>query len=151
MTTFYDVPAEALNEAVAERLDIEAPDWAAFTKTGVSRELPPEQENFWQIRAASLLRTIAQDGPVGVERLATKYGDSKQGSNRYRVRPDMKAEGSGKIIRVILQQLEEEGYVETAAGEGRRITGEGRALLDDTATDVLEDLAEDHPELERYA
>lgn len=149
MTTFYDVPAEALNEAVAERIDIEAPDWAEFTKTGVSRELPPEQEDFWAVRAASILRTVAEDGPVGVERLRTKYGDAKQGSNRYTVRPNRKVEGSGKVVRTILQQLEDAGLVDHAEGEGRRISGEGRALLDETASDLIEEL--DRPELERYA
>jgi len=149
MATFYDVPADALVDALAEDLDVEAPDWARFTKTGVSRELPPEQEDFWQRRAASLLRKVAADGPVGVDRLATHYGDSTQGSTRYRVRPEVKTEASGKIIRTILQQLEEEGLVMTAEGEGRRVTGEGRALLDETAADLIEEL--DRPELERYA
>lgn len=149
MTTFYDVPADALIEAVAEELDIEAPEWAAYTKSGVSRELPPEQEGFWQHRAASLLRVVAKDGPVGIERLRSHYGGSKQGSTRYRVRPSAKSKASGNAIRTMLQQLEEEGLVETADGEGRRITGAGRSLLDTTATDVLDEL--DRPELERYA
>lgn len=149
MTTFYDVPADALIEAAAEEFDIEAPEWATYAKSGVSRELPPETENFWQRRAASLLRRIAIDGPVGIERLRTHYGSSKQGSTRYRVRPDMKAKASGNIIRTICQQLESEGLVETAEGEGRRITGAGRSFLDETASDVLEEL--DRPELERYA
>jgi small subunit ribosomal protein S19e len=149
MTTFYDVPADDLIEAVAAELDLEEPEWAAYSKTGVSRELPPEQEDFWNIRAASILRTIAKDQPVGVERLRSRYGGSKQGSTRYRVRPDRKTGASGKIIRTILQQLEDAGYVDIAEGEGRRISGDGRALLDSTASDVLEDL--DRPELERYA
>lgn len=149
MTTFYDVPPDALIERVATELDIEAPEWAAYAKSGVSRELPPEQEDFWQVRAASLLRTVAKDGPVGIERLRAHYGGAKQGSNRYQVRPDMKSDASGNVIRTALQQLEEEGLVQTAEGEGRRITGEGRALLDETADEVLSDL--DRPELERYA
>jgi len=45
MTTLYDVPAEELTEAVAERLAeedaVEEPDWLQFAKTGVDRELPP--------------------------------------------------------------------------------------------------------------
>jgi small subunit ribosomal protein S19e len=149
MTTFYDVPADALIEAVAEELDTEAPEWAAYAKSGVSRELPPEQEDFWQVRSASLLRRVAIDGPVGIERLRSHYGGSKQGSTRYRVRPDSNTEASGNIIRTILQQLEEDGLVETAEGEGRRVTGPGRSLLDETASDVLDEL--DRPELERYA
>ena len=153
MTTLYDVPAEALNEAVAERLadedDVQEPDWFTFAKSGVSRELPPEQEDFWATRAASLLRKVAVDGPVGVGALRTAYGGSKQGSNRYRVRPDQKTDSSGKVIRTALQQLEDAGYVMTAEGEGRRVTAEGRALLDDVASEVLDDL--DRPDLERYA
>ncbi|MFB6308567.1 MAG: 30S ribosomal protein S19e [Haloarculaceae archaeon] len=153
MTTLYDAPAEDLVEAVAETLadedEIEQPDWAEFTKTGVGRELPPEQDDFWQRRAASLLRKVAVDGPVGVNSLRTEYGDSTSGSTRYRVRPPQKSKASGKIIRTALQQLEEAGYVEVAGGEGRKVTPEGQALLDDTAGEVLAEI--DDPELERYA
>jgi small subunit ribosomal protein S19e len=153
MTTLFDVPADALIDAVAEQLDdegaVEEPDWARFVKTGTGRELPPEQTDFWQTRAASLLRKVAIDGPVGVSTLENEYGSAKQGSTRYRVRPEHKTSGSGKIIRTILTQLEDAGYIETAQGEGRKVSGEGRALLDETASEVLEDL--DRPELERYA
>ncbi|WP_290812094.1 30S ribosomal protein S19e [Halovivax sp.] len=151
MATMYDVPADALIEAVAEDLAerFDEPDWAAFTKSGANRELPPEQEDFWHVRAASLLRKVAADGPVGVERLATEYGGSKRGSNRYQVAPAKRTDGSRKIIRTILQQLEDEDLVETAEGEGRRITADGRSLLDETAGEVLGEL--DRPELERYA
>ena len=150
MATMYDVPAEALIEALAEDLtaDLDEPDWAAVVKSGAGNELPPEQEDFWAVRAASLLRKVADTGPVGVERLATEYGGAKRGSNRYRVAPNRRADGSRKIIRTILTQLEEEGYVETAEGEGRRITPAGRSLLDETAGEVLADL--DRPDLERY-
>ena len=151
MTTLYDVPAEDLIEAVAEKLedDLEEPEWITYAKTGVSRELPPEQENFWALRAASLLRKVAADGPIGVQRLRTAYGDSTQGTTRYRVRPNRKAEGSGSVIRTALQQLEDAGYIESHEARGRTISGEGRALLDETAAEVLEAL--DRPELERYA
>ena len=151
MTTLYDVPADALIEALADELEdrVEEPEWGQFAKTGASRELPPEQDDFYAVRAASLLRKVAVDGPVGIERLATEYGGSKGGSNRYQVAPAKRADGSRNVIRTILQDLEEEDLVETADGEGRRITAEGRSLLDDTAGDVLADL--DRPELERYA
>ena len=153
MATLYDVPPEELIEALTETLadedDIEAPDWAEFTKTGVDRELPPEQEDFWTRRAASLLRKVAVDGPVGVNALRSEYGTSKQGTTRYRVRPHQKTKGSGNIIRTALQQLQDAGYVETSENDGRRVTGDGRSLLDDTAGDLLTEL--DRPELERYA
>jgi len=151
MTTLFDVPAEDLIEAVAEHLEdeLDEPEWVAFAKTGTGRELPPEQEDFWAHRAASLLRKVAVDGPVGVERLKTAYGDAAKGTTRYRVRPAHRKEGSGNVIRTALQQLEEAGYVETNKGRGRTVTGEGRALLDDTAEELIEEL--DRPELERYA
>lgn len=152
MTTLYDVPTEDLIEAVADRLadedQIEEPDWLQFVKTGVDRELPPEQEDFWTRRAASLLRKVAVDGPVGVGSLRTEYGSAKQGSNRYRVRPRQQSKSSGNIIRTALQQLEEAGYVATAEGEGRTVTPDGQSFLDDTAAEVLKDL--DDPALERY-
>ena len=151
MATMYDVPADDLIEALADELEdrLEEPEWNQFAKAGVDRELPPEQENFWAVRAGSLLRKVADRGPIGVERLSTEYGGSKNGSNRYQVAPDKRVDGSRNVIRTILQQLEEEDLVETAEGEGRRITPEGRSLLDETAGTVLEDL--DRPELERYA
>jgi len=153
MTTVYDVPAEELIEALIDTLEaedaVEAPEWIAFTKSGADRELPPEQDQFWTRRTASLLRKVAVDGPVGVGALQTEYGGSKQGSNRYQVRPKHSADGSGNVIRTALQQLEEAGYVETAEGEGRKVTPKGQAHLDDVAEDVLDDL--DEPALERYA
>ncbi|WP_439027576.1 30S ribosomal protein S19e [Haloarchaeobius sp. DT45] len=151
MTTMYDVPADALIEALAEDLEgrLEQPDWIQFTKTGVSKELPPEQDNFWAIRAASLLRKVADSGPVGVERLATEYGGATGGSNRYRVATSKRSSASKKVIRTALQQLEDEGLVQTQKGAGRSVTDEGRSLLDNTADEVMADL--DRPDLERYA
>jgi small subunit ribosomal protein S19e len=153
MTTLYDVPAEALIEAVAAELDgedaVSQPEWAELVKTSHDRELPPEQGDFWERRAASLLRKVAVDGPIGVGSLRTAYGSAVQGSNRYKVRPRQSSDGSGKIIRTALQQLEDAGYVERAEGEGRVITSEGHSLLDSLAEDVMADL--DDPELERYA
>lgn len=151
MVTLYDVPADDLIQEAADRLEgrIEQPDWIEYAKTGSSRELPPQQDDFWYVRAASLLRKLATDSPVGVDRLASEYGGRKRGTNRYRVAKARNDTGSKKIIRTVLQQLEDEGLVETAQGEGRRLTADGRSFLDDVAADVLEQL--DRPELERYA
>ena len=151
MVTLYDAPADALIEALAADLSdrIEAPDWATFVKSGSGREFPPEDEDFWYVRAASLLRRVAMDGPVGVDRLSTHYGSPKGGSNRYQVAPDHRTDAGENIIRTILQQLEEEGLIERPPNdEGRVVSAEGRSLLDTTAGAVIEDL--DRPELERY-
>ncbi len=153
MPTFYDVPADALIDALADRLSdrVTEPDWARYTKAGADRELAPEQEDFWERRAASVLRRIGIEGPVGVGTLRSHYGGAKEGTNRYGVAPASHADGSGKIIRTIVQQLQEAGLVEEAGSAGRQLTGEGRSLLDSVASEVLEDLVEERPELERYA
>ena len=151
MVTVYDVPADDLIEAVAARLEdrIDEPDWVEFAKSGAGKELPPEQDDFWYVRSASLLRKVAQNEPIGVERLATEYGSKQRGSNRYVVRPGRHESGSRNLIRTALQALEDEGLVTTAAGEGRRVSDDGEAFLSEVATEVFEDL--DRPELERYA
>jgi hypothetical protein len=55
MTTFYDVPAGILTPALAEKLasvdQISMPEWGAYVKTGVHREKPPSQENWWQTQS----------------------------------------------------------------------------------------------------
>lgn len=151
MVTLYDVPAEELIDELADRLAdrLEEPEWIEYTKTSHDRELPPQQDDFWATRGASLLRKVALDGPIGVERLSTEYGGTKGGSNRYAVAPPKQVDGSTKIIRELLTQLEDEGFVQTAQGEGRRTTAEGDSFLDEVAMDVFESL--DNPELERYA
>jgi small subunit ribosomal protein S19e len=151
MATLYDAPTDELIDALAEDLEdrLDEPDWAQFAKTGAGRELPPEQDDFWATRAASLLRKVAIEEPVGVKRLAAAYGDTRDGSNRYRVAPPKSTSSSRNIVRTILQQLEDEGLVEQQHDHGRVVTAEGRSLLDDTAGEVIEEL--DRPELERYA
>lgn len=151
MVTLYDVPAAELVDELGERLadEIEQPEWVGFAKTGENRELPPEQEDFWFRRAGSVLRKVARDGPVGVERLSTEYGGAKEGTVRWKVAANRRTDGSKNVVRTILQQLEDAGYVEDTNGEGRRVTPEGRSLLDEAAGDVMERL--DRPELERYA
>ncbi len=150
MVTLYDAPADELIDALAVELAdrLDEPEWATYTKSGPNRELPPEQEDFWARRAASLLRKVAIKGPIGVERLSTEYGGTKDGSNRYEVAPSKRSDGSQKILREMLQQLEDEDLIMTRDGEGRDITPEGQSLLDTTAGAVIEDLED--PELERY-
>jgi small subunit ribosomal protein S19e len=151
MVTFHDVPTDALLDALTEELAdrLTAPDWITYAKTSEAAELPPEQADFWARRGASLLRQVAMNEPVGVERLSTAYGGAKGGTTRYRVAPSHRTDGSKNIVRTLLQQLEEEGLVEIASGDGRVITDAGVSLLDETAGDVLDDL--DRPDLERYA
>ena len=69
---------------------------------------------------------------IGVNRFKKIYGGRSPGF----VHLKHSASGSGKIIRVILQQLEKAGYVQTVKGEGRKITNKGKSLLDKTAASI---------------
>ena len=118
----------ALAEALKKVPEFEMPEWAGFVKTGVSKERPPVGDDFWYVRAASILRQLYIRGVVGVGKLRTRYGSRKDRGGK----PDEFRKASGKIIRVILQQAEAAGLVEKVARMqfGRRLTQAGRDLLD---------------------
>jgi len=115
---------------VAELLKdkIEMPEWAQYVKTGVSRDRPPEQDNWWLMRAASILRKVSEDGPVGAERLASYYG----GRQRHKHAPAHFKKGGRKVIRTILKQLEAQNLLIKIEKpkKGRVITPAGKKLLD---------------------
>ena len=108
--------------------DIAIPEGARFVKTGVSRERQPEQQDWYQLRTASVLRKIYRDGPVGVEKLRSYYG----GLHRRGHKPAHFAKGSGKLLRTILQQLEAAGYVQKEK-KGRSVTAKGQKFVDGAA------------------
>ena len=118
----------ALAEALKNMEEFQIPEWAQFVKTGVSRERPPVSNDFWYVRAASILRQLYIKGVVGVGKLRTRYGSRKDRGGK----PDKFFKASGKIIRTILQQAEAAGLVEkvTKLQHGRRLTQKGRDLLD---------------------
>jgi small subunit ribosomal protein S19e len=134
MVTVYDVKAEPLIMEVAEELEDEfdEPEWASFVKTGSDKERPPEQDNWFHIRSAAILRKIYTDGPLGVSRLRTIYGSRKKNGHA----PEHHGKASGNVIRTALQELEEAGYVETEEGEGRKITEKGQSFLDEKSEEV---------------
>ncbi len=136
----YDVPVDELIEKVCEKLkqinEIKAPEWASFVKTGRHKQRTPVREDWWYVRASSVLRIIYKLGPIGVSKLRRKYGGKK---NRG-MKPEAFYKGSGSIIRKILQQLEKAELikkVEKGIHKGRIITSKGKSLLDKTANELL--------------
>lgn len=122
---------ELLKEELKKFEELKPPRWVYFVKSSPGAERPPQQKDFWYIRAASILRRIYLDGPVGVSRLRTYYGRLKRRGRR----PAKMVKGSGKIIRLILQKLEKLGFVEKTKG-GRKITPKGQSFLDNIAYKV---------------
>ncbi len=134
MVSARDAEPQRLIEKTAGELkkDMKMPDWALFVKTGANKQRPPEQRDWWYLRSASVLRQIYMDGPVGVERLRSFYG----GRKRMGHRPPHFRKASGKIIRTILIQLEQLGYVAKQGKSGRAITPKGQKFLDGVAKSV---------------
>ncbi len=138
MVNVFEVDQSELVEAVASELKknshITPPKWAVFVKTGIHKERPPVRDDWWHVRAASVLKKIHVLGPIGVSKLRTKYG----GKQRRGYAPPITAKGSGNIIRKILQQLEKAGMIKQVdkPKKGRITTNEGKSLLEKTATRV---------------
>lgn len=129
MTTAKDVQAEALIMKAAEELqkmeEIKPPEFAAYAKTGVHKERPPTQDNWWYIRSAAVLRKVYLGDALGVSRLRKLYGGRKNLGHQ----PDHKRPASGAVIRKVLQQLDAAGLVKTEKGKGRIITPKGQSLI----------------------
>jgi len=152
VVTALEVPADMLIRRVAEKLkreysQIKPPQWAFLVKTGVFKEKPPSDSDWWYVRAASMLRKLYKSGkPIGIETFRVIYG----GRQRRGSAPPHRRKGSGSITRKILQQLEEAGLVEKVPGRGRVLSSKGRSLLDKVAREVMEELVKVNPELSKY-
>jgi small subunit ribosomal protein S19e len=120
---------ELIAKALKEKRLIEPPVWAKFVKTGPAKERPPENKDWWYVRAASILRRMYFDRkPMGTNRLARIYGDKTKNTRRKHV---FKPVGRNHI-RKILQQLEKAGlikHVTIGTHKGRVITGKGIKLV----------------------
>lgn len=93
------------------------------------------QQDWWYIRAASILRTIYRNAPVGVSKLRSKYGGAK---NRG-AKPERFRKASGAIIRKILQSLEKAGFIaqkKEGIHKGRVLTPAGISLLTKSAAKI---------------
>ena len=136
MPTMFDVPKNDLIEAIAKELqnlpELNPPDWATFAKTGMHKERPPMRDDWWYVRAASILLTVRSKGPIGVSKMRRKYGGRKNRGHK----PDKSFKGGGSIIRKILQQLESAELVkqdEKGVHKGRVLTPKGVSLADVSA------------------
>lgn len=151
MVGIRNVPADKLIERVATWLkenvpQVKAPDWASFVKSGSHVERPPQEDDFWHVRGASILRKIYLKGPIGVGKLKILYGGGKR--SKKRGKRHLRASG-GSIIRELLHQLEEAGLVKTQK-DGRVLTSKGRSLLDKMAAQIKRELEESVPGLKKY-
>jgi len=139
MESPYSIKPNLYIKKLAEKLEkdgiLRFPEWAFYVKTGAHKEKAPVQENWWFLRGASILRKLYILHSIGVNRLSKKYGGKKnRGVKREKFYP-----GSRKIIRVILQQLDDAGLTQIG-DKGRELTPKGRSYLDQVAKEVAEEL-----------
>ena len=131
-------PNELVNKAAEELKKqklVEPLDWSKFVKTGHHKDRLPDSENWWFYRAAAILRSIARLGPVGTQKLRTKYGGKKNRGHK----PEHVYKASGSIIRKILQQLEKSELIkqtEKGVHKGRVLTPKGTSFLDKIAVQI---------------
>jgi len=142
MGNLFDVPTNEFILKLAEELkNIEAIkplEWSRFCKTGMHKERPPVQRDWWHIRTAALLRAVKIKGPIGTQKLRIKYGGRK---NRG-YKPEHFYKGSGSIIRKILQQLEKAGLIKKTdkkIHKGREVSPAGNKLLNKIAIEMMKE------------
>jgi len=126
MSKLHNQTVEILADDLEETL--RAPMWSQFAKTSHGNENPPQRDDWWHVRGAAILLSVKQLGPIGTNKLSRKYGTKKDRGYE----PEIFAPASRKIIRTLLQQLEEHGYVEHGEKDGhkgRMITDDGQALI----------------------
>ena len=121
----------ALAKHFEESKVIEAPAWAELVKTGYLKQMPPNNANWWYVRAASIARQIYMHKTVSVSGLSYRYGANENPGSS----PKHHEVASRKIIRVILQDLEKAGLVQTVEN-GRQLTPKGQKLLDSIANEA---------------
>ncbi len=119
-------------EALKQQHFVKPPVWDKFVKTGHHKDRHPESPDWWYFRSASVLRLVAKQGPIGTEKLRTKYGGKKNRGHQ----PEAFFKASGSIIRKILQQLEKSELIkqtQKGAHKGRVLTAKGTSFLDQIA------------------
>ncbi|KAK3997341.1 ribosomal protein S19e [Cladorrhinum sp. PSN332] len=111
------------------------PGWVDTVKTGPAKEMPPQDIDWFYVRAASVARHVYLRKTVGVGRLRRVHGSAKNRGNR----PSHHVDASGSVDRKVLQSLEKIQVVERDEDKGgRRITQQGQRDLDRIAQTVYE-------------
>ncbi|KAH7556368.1 40s ribosomal s19 [Bipolaris maydis] len=125
-----------------QRVKDEKPEsrWVDTVKTSHSNELPPQDIDWFYVRAAAIARHIYMRKTVGVGRLRKVHGSTKNRGSR----PSHHVDASGSVDRKVMQALEKIGVLEQDEDKGgRRITQSGQRDLDRIAQTTLEAEEED--------
>jgi len=143
------ISATYLVGPLADRLKatgkFEPPAWATYAKTATYKQSLPQDPDWWYKRVASTLIKLSKDPMLGVNRLSKEYGGRRVGI----AKPHHAAPSSRKIIRKIIDQLEEANLIKVEERK-KLITPEGETILSDAGKEVLEKLKQLEPRLAVY-
>ena len=107
-----EVPAQLFVDTLAKHLEksglIKVPEWADLVKTASFKEMPPNHNNWYFVRAAAIARQVYLHPHTSVESLRNRYGHKVD----YGHCPSHHGKCSGKIIRTCLTQLEKIGWIQ---------------------------------------
>ena len=150
MPTVYEVPADQLLKRLTDQLrrqpQVSPPQWAMFAKTGAHADRPPQDRDWWYLRAASVLRKLYLHPPLSLNDLKSEYGGTRDLGHR----PRHHHGGGGSSVRKILKQLEEAGLVAKKGREGRILTPKGMSLLDKISSQIFTEQVKVRPQIARY-
>ena len=151
MPTPYDIPPKIFTDRLAKYLKnnvdaVKPPEWASYVKTGVHSQRPPQNNEWWYIRSASLLRKVYIKGPIALVHLSSEYG----GRKRFGVKPKHVRKGSRSIVRLALQQLQTAGLVNILKPRGRIVTPTGRKVLDVISSEIKKEMDKENPDFAKY-
>jgi small subunit ribosomal protein S19e len=137
--TVRDVPSDKFIAAYAEVLKNNdkflVPKWVDLVKTGVHKELPPYDPDWYYVRAAAVVRKVYLRQGTGVGALKKRFG----GAHRRGAAPERHHDGAGGLIRTILLSLDELNITEAYGKGGRKVTRTGQQALDLVAGQVARD------------
>ncbi len=134
MANIFEVESDVLVKRASEKLreqKIPKPAYVDYVKSGAGRDRAPTDDSFWYMRCASILRQTYANGPIGISKLRTRYGNRK----RHTVAHPHHKRAGGSIIKDAFDTLEKTGYVKKTK-EGRVITEKGRSFLDKVANEL---------------
>lgn len=133
---------DTLSKSLKEEKKLQKPEEAAYIKTGHGRELAPENENWYHIRAASILRKLYMEELTNPEKskhgfgvmwFARVYGGSKNNGHK----PSHTVSGSKSLVRRILQSLENIKLVSKLSMGGRKLSPTGLSYLESIAEQTV--------------
>jgi len=134
-----DVAAEDLIAALAVHFKksgkIEPPENTDMIKTATHKEMPPQNPDWYYVRAASIARKVYLRGGTGVGGLTKVYGGRRR-HGRGNMPNHFNTSARG-VLRHVLQQLGEIDIVgKKKDRKGRWITKNGQRELDTIAKQV---------------